>query len=63
MNDNGELFLEKLRELCKAHRVFLVEEWLTDCDGLEMFTGIHFQGPDFWLPITDVLLDNEEEDN
>jgi len=64
MNPNGESFLNELKVLCNKHFVSLVEEWTGDDDDDEIdniFVGIHFQGPDFWLPITDMLLESEED--
>ena len=60
MNPNGEKFLGELRELCKKHFVVLVEEWVDVEDEGETFMGIHFQGPDFWVPVTDLLLEEED---
>lgn len=61
MNDNGERFLSELKDLCKKHFVVLVEEWAEVEDEGATFMGIHFQGPDFWIPVTDMLLENEED--
>lgn len=60
MNDNGERFLTEFKNLCKQHCVVLVEEWADVEDEGPTFMGIHFQGPDFWLPITDLLLEEED---
>lgn len=60
MNANGEKFLTELKTLCKAHKVVVAEEWAEVEGEGEVFMGCHFQGPDFWVPITDLLLDEED---